>query len=214
MCALSVYAFVNILVIVLVSTFETNLSSQKGLTLMIRVKWTPDIRMAQSNHSTRDQMYCTWWKDLQHSNLEALPENNLWSMLLVFLLTDPSRAEGGHAGQNCSSTPHQEVSVFGARHSNRWSSVCRNQAFNFSLEPLGKARQQGVPTYSQRGQKQSTIVRTLNRTEYITTLIEPGWYLIEQCFPGACAASPCLNMRSTYRHSRAFHIGHVQSAQV
>lgn len=159
-CVQLVFMHLWIFLYSFVSTFETNLSSQNGITLRIRVKLMPDIRMAQSNHGTReasDALHLV--KGPAAVNLETLPENNLWSMLFIFLLTDPRRAEGGHAGQNCSSTPHQEVSVFGARHSNWWSYVCRNQAFNFSLKPLGKAWQQGVPTYSQRGQKQSASVK-------------------------------------------------------
>lgn len=102
-------------------------------------------------------------------NLEALPENNLWSILLVFLLTDPRRAEGGHAGQNRSSSPHQEVSAFGARHAYSRSYVYRHQAFNFRLETLGQAWQQGVPTFSQKQQKQSARIDTLNRSSLNNT---------------------------------------------
>lgn len=45
---------------------------------------------------------------------EALPEDDLWSVLLIFLLTDPCGAEGRRVGQHRSSAPHQEVSGFGA----------------------------------------------------------------------------------------------------
>ena len=81
---------------------------------------------------------------------EALPEDDLRPVLLVFLLADPGGAEGGQVGQHCPPAPHREVSVLGAGDANALPRVRGNQSFDFSLEPLRKAGQQSVSACSER----------------------------------------------------------------
>lgn len=76
---------------------------------------------------------------------EALPEDNLGPVLLVFLLADPSVAEGGQVGQHRPPAPHGEVPVLGGGDADALPHVGGNQPSDFTPEPLGEARQQRVP---------------------------------------------------------------------
>lgn len=83
---------------------------------------------------------------------EALPEDYLRSILLVFVPTDPCRGKGRHICQHCSSSPHWGVSIFGAGYTNTAPHVWGQQAFDFILQSLRQAGQQSVPTFRKRGQ--------------------------------------------------------------
>ena len=82
------------------------------------------------------------------SSSEALPENNLGAIFLVFLLADPGRGKGRQVGQHCTSTPYREISVLRACHPHTLPQVCRHHGSNFTLKPLRQASQQGISTFT------------------------------------------------------------------
>lgn len=79
---------------------------------------------------------------------KTLPEDNLWSVLLIFLLADPHRAHP-LVGEHCSTAPYWEVSVLGAGDPHTLPHVREHQTFDFSLESLRQSRQQSVPTFKE-----------------------------------------------------------------
>lgn len=99
-------------------------------------------------------MKCNIYSSSESS--KTLSEDNLWSILLILSLADPCGAEGRQVGQNCTPTPHQEVSVFGAGDANIHPHVCRHQAPNLSLKSLRQAWQQSIPTCNQRSKEAFT----------------------------------------------------------
>lgn len=78
---------------------------------------------------------------------EALPEDDLRPVLLVLLLADPRRAEGGQVGQRRPAAPHREDPALGAADADALPHVGGQQTFDFGLETLGKPRQQSVPAF-------------------------------------------------------------------
>lgn len=67
---------------------------------------------------------------------ETLPEDDLGSELLIFLLADPGRAERVQVGERRPSAPHREVSVFGAGDAHAAGHVGGDQTSDLSLQPL------------------------------------------------------------------------------
>lgn len=78
---------------------------------------------------------------------KALPEDDLRPVLLVLLLADPRRAEGGQVDQRRPAAPHREDPVLGAADADALPHVGGQQTLDFGLETLGKPRQQSVPAF-------------------------------------------------------------------
>lgn len=78
---------------------------------------------------------------------EALPEDDLGAVLLVLLLADPRRGQGGQVGQRRPSPPHREDPVLRAADPDRLARLGGHQSPDLSLEPLGEPRQQRVATF-------------------------------------------------------------------
>jgi len=95
--------------------------------------------------SVRSTFILHSWK--QSHDSEALPEDDLRPVLLVFFPTDPRGAEGGQVGEHRAAAPHREVSVLRAGDADARPRVGGDEASDFSLEALGQARQQSVPPY-------------------------------------------------------------------
>lgn len=92
---------------------------------------------------------------------KTLPEDNLRSVLLIFLLADPHRADP-LVGEHCSTAPYREVSVLGAGDPHTLPHVRGHQAFDFSLESLRQPRQQSVPTFKETFLNETTDTRSVD----------------------------------------------------
>lgn len=100
---------------------------------------------------------------------EALPVNNLRSLLLVFLQTYPRQAEGLQVGQHCSPAPHGEDSVLRAADVDVFPRVGAKKALDFRLESLGEPRQQGVSTFKTFWSKMNWNMNKQKRIKPATT---------------------------------------------
>lgn len=79
---------------------------------------------------------------------EAFPEDYLGAELLILILADPGRAEGGQVGEHCPSGPHREVPVLWARHPHAFSQVRGHHLSELTLKPFRQTCQQGIATFS------------------------------------------------------------------
>lgn len=75
--------------------------------------------------------------ELKSPASEALPMNNVRSVLLIFLQTYPRRVERLQIGQHCAATPHREVSIHRADDMDAFPRVRGQQALDLHLESLG-----------------------------------------------------------------------------
>lgn len=79
--------------------------------------------------------------ELKSPASEALPVNNVRSVLLIFLQTYPRRVERLQVSKHRATTPHREVSVHGADDMDTFPCVRGQQALDLHLESLGEPRQ-------------------------------------------------------------------------
>lgn len=102
---------------------------------------------------------------------ETLPEDDLGAVLLVLLLADPRRGQGGQVGQRRPSPPHREDPVLRAADPDHLPRLGGHQSPDFSLEPLGEPRQQRVATFREtRSQVKSLKTRVEDSDEQLASL--------------------------------------------
>lgn len=94
-----------------------------------------------------------------HPGSETLPEDDLGAVLLVLLLADPRRGQGGQVGQRRPSSPHREDPVLRAADPDHLPRLGGHQSPDFSLEPLGEPRQQRVATFRETQSQVNSLKR-------------------------------------------------------